>query len=108
MSGHEKIRRTWRHTTLFGVVEIVAETKGGSHVCALWCNGRRLDLRSDAAVLARQIVEGAYDLALGWPLSRMCVPACLSDWDVGGHYDARAFAPAYAQRYGCDPRTLAA
>lgn len=107
MSAQEMGRRTWRHATLFGVVEIVCETKGGSHMCALSCNGRRIDLRADATILVRQIIEGAYDLMLGWPLSRMCVPAHLSEWHVGGRYDAPAYAPVYA-RYGCDPRTLAA
>lgn len=106
--SHKSISQIWRHATTLGDVEIVAETSGGRHVCALWCNGRRLDMSADATDLARLIGEGAYDLLLGWPLSRMGVPLRLSEWDEGGVYDPHVFMSDDLARWGCDLSTLAA
>ena len=106
--SHKSVAHVWRHATALGDIEIEAETSGGRHVCAVWCNGRRLDMSADATALVRQIAAGAYDLLLGWPLSRMGVPLRLSEWDEGGVYDPQAFADPDLVRWGCDLSTLAA
>ncbi|QLP96197.1 MAG: hypothetical protein HZY79_00620 [Rhodoblastus sp.] len=108
MAPQATLTRTWRHPTAFGVVEIVAHTGGGRHVCEFWLNRRRLDLRADATELVRLINEGWHDDLVGWPMSRMGVPADLQHWSEGGAYDQRAFLPGYMTRYGCDPATIAA
>ena len=108
MASFANIARIWRHATALGEVRIVATTGGGRHICELWLNGRRLDQRADARDLVGLIGAGWYDDLIGGPLSRIGVPARLSQLDEGGDYDPAACVNDFMARWGCDPATIAA
>lgn len=108
MAPQARNAHIWRHPTTFGDIEIIARTGSGRPVCELWLAGRRLDQRGDAAELVRRIASGWYDALVGWPLSRMGVPTRLGQWREGGDYDLKALVPAFVDRFGCDPTTMAA